>query len=702
MRAFYTVLSGQLLSALATATSTCALNWWIYQSSGSVSRYALAFFLTALPALLLAPLAGVLADRYPRRNVLLASTSLSALVAAAMLSLLAAGQLSAGWIYGGMCVQSCCLALQLPAFQALARQLTPPERLGRSAGLLQLAEGCSQTLAPGAAGLLTSAFGLYAPLLLALGAACVALGTLAVARVPAAPHAVAETGSLWQSCGFALHYLRERAGLMRLLVYAAGMNFVLGMVLVLSTPLLLSFTSARQMGLVLSIGSSGLLCASLLVSAGVIRVRGIASLQPYSVVAALCVAMAGWLPSPSWFGAVAFCFFFAVGLINATSMHFWLARIPQHVQGRVFSARRMVSLSMLPLAYLVAGPLGHAFQDALVPGAPLADLLGPVIGIGPARGLALLLLLCGAALLVFAPACLRHPALAASSTYYSPDLEMDPFMKKPANPPVPRLFLRLLPTLVTLALLALMVWYGAVPERSNPHDYADLRAYAGIPNFGDVVSCAGFLLVSIAGWFYLAPLRRAGAAPAVWNSYVIFLASLALTAIGAGYYHAVPNDTTLLYSRLPNVLMLVGLMAVVRAETFGQPGDNSFLATGIAAAAGSFVWYSYTKANGNADVGPIYLVQVLCLVLVPLWQAIYKAPWAEKAAVYGALLMFVLSQVVGGRDAQILQATGWIGGHAIFHLLGAAAAAPIVWNMRRRLLQAQALAVQPGPLRRAA
>ncbi|WP_211923450.1 hypothetical protein, partial [Pseudoduganella ginsengisoli] len=527
-----------------------------------------------------------------------------------------------------------------------------------------------------------------------------ALATLALARAPAAARTSAENSSLWQDCVFALRYLRERAGLMRLLAYAAGMNFVLGMVLVLSTPLLLSFTSARSMGLVLSIGSSGLLCASLLVSAGVIRVRGIASLQPYSVMAALCVAVAGWLPSVWWFGPVAFCFFFAVGLINATTMHFWLEQIPQQVQGRVFSARRMVSLSMLPLAYLAAGPLGHAFQDALMPGTPLAALLGPVLGAGPGRGLALLLVLCGAALLMFAPACLRHPALAAISPCSPTDFETEPLMKKTAHSPERPLVLRVLPIAVTLVLLALMIWHGAIPERSNPHDYADMRGFAGIPNFGDVVSCAGFLVVSMAGALYLGPLRRAGVAPAVWNSYVIFLASLACTAIGAGYYHAVPNDTTLLYSRLPNVLMLVGLMAVVRAETFGARDDNSFLAAGMAAAAGSFVWYSYTKANGNADVGPIYLVQVLCLVLVPLWQGIYKAPRADKAAVYCALLMFILSQVVGGRDAQILHMTGWISGHTIFHLFGAAAAAPIVWNMRRRLRQAPAQL--QGQLRKAA
>ncbi|NRR33492.1 MFS transporter [Oxalobacteraceae bacterium] len=412
MRALYTVLSGQLLSALGSAVSACALNWWIYQSSGSVSRYALAFFFTALPGLLLAPVAGVLVDRYPRRNVMFAGALLSALVGVAMLALLAAGQLSAAWIYAGMGVQSCSLALHLPAFQALARQLTPPERLGRSAGLLQLAEACSQTLAPGVAGLLTSTVGLPGTLTLAVAGNGLALLTLAMLKAPPAVVAGTAASGFWQECGFAFRYLRGRAALLRLLAYAAGMNFVLGMVLVLSTPLLLSFTSARQMGLVLSFGSTGLLCSSLLVSAGLIRVDGIAGLKPFSLMASLCVGLAALLPSPWWFAGFGFCFFFSIGMINATTMRFWLAQIPAEVQGRVFSARRLVSLSMLPLAYLAAGPLGHLFQGALLPGTALAASLGPVFGVGPGRGLALLLTLCGGALLLFSTVCLRHPDLA--------------------------------------------------------------------------------------------------------------------------------------------------------------------------------------------------------------------------------------------------------------------------------------------------
>lgn len=264
--------------------------------------------------------------------------------------------------------------------------------------------------------------------------------------------------------------------------------------------------------------------------------------------------------------------------------------------------------------------------------------------------------------------------------------------------------LRALPPLVTVAMVGLLLWHGTVPERSNPHDYADLRSFAGIVNFGDVVSCLGFLLVSIWGATYLGALRRAGTPPAAWNSYLVFLASLAFTAIGAGYYHAVLDDASLLYSRLPNVLMLVGLISLVRAETAGQPNDNRFLIAGITAAIGSFVWYSVSKANGKADTGPIYLIQFMCLILIPLWQAIYKAPFADKVAVYCALAMFLLSQVVGARDAQILQATGWISGHTIFHLFGAAAAAPIVWKMRRRALQAQTqpLSAPAGIARKAA
>lgn len=66
------------------------------------------------------------------------------------------------------------------------------------------------------------------------------------------------------------------------------------------------------------------------------------------------------------------------------------------VQGRVFAMRRMIAWSATPLTHLVAGPLaGRVFEPLMMEGGPLAGRLGPFIGVGPGRGIALLYLILG-------------------------------------------------------------------------------------------------------------------------------------------------------------------------------------------------------------------------------------------------------------------------------------------------------------------
>jgi DHA3 family macrolide efflux protein-like MFS transporter len=55
------------------------------------------------------------------------------------------------------------------------------------------------------------------------------------------------------------------------------------------------------------------------------------------------------------------------------------------------SIRRMISFSMIPLAYLLSGPLSEkVFAPLLVEGGPLVNSLGHVFGIGPGRGFGLM------------------------------------------------------------------------------------------------------------------------------------------------------------------------------------------------------------------------------------------------------------------------------------------------------------------------
>jgi hypothetical protein len=64
------------------------------------------------------------------------------------------------------------------------------------------------------------------------------------------------------------------------------------------------------------------------------------------------------------------------------------------MQGSVLSVRRVLVQATLPLAYLVAGPLAdRVFEPLMADGGGLSAPLGSLLGVGPGRGVALMLVL---------------------------------------------------------------------------------------------------------------------------------------------------------------------------------------------------------------------------------------------------------------------------------------------------------------------
>jgi len=85
-----------------------------------------------------------------------------------------------------------------------------------------------------------------------------------------------------------------------------------------------------------------------------------------------------------------FCLATTNSLANGCTQPIWQSKVAEGVQGRVFSARRMLSYSIIPLAYLVAGPLSErVFQPAMAEGGWLANRIGHLIGVGTAHAIGL-------------------------------------------------------------------------------------------------------------------------------------------------------------------------------------------------------------------------------------------------------------------------------------------------------------------------
>jgi len=81
-----------------------------------------------------------------------------------------------------------------------------------------------------------------------------------------------------------------------------------------------------------------------------------------------------------------------VPIAAALSQAVFQVKIPPDIQGRVFAIRGMIARSMIPLAFILSGPLAdHFFEPLMAEGGVLADtFLGTVLGTGSGRGIGLM------------------------------------------------------------------------------------------------------------------------------------------------------------------------------------------------------------------------------------------------------------------------------------------------------------------------
>jgi MFS family permease len=183
---------------------------------------------------------------------------------------------------------------------------------------------------------------------------------------------------------------------MGLLIFFATVNFFWGMLGVLLTPMVLNFTSVDALGVIISVAGLGMLAGSLLMTVWGGPKRRIMGILGFEFFSALSFVLMGLRPSAWLIALGAFSAHLAIAVIFACNQALWQSKVAPEVQGRVFATQQMVAHAAMPLAFLVAGPLAdYLFNPLLISGGVLSSSVGPLIGVGPGRGIALLLIVMG-------------------------------------------------------------------------------------------------------------------------------------------------------------------------------------------------------------------------------------------------------------------------------------------------------------------
>ncbi len=399
MQTFLLIWLGQLISILGTGLGGFGLSVWLYEHTGSATHLTLMAFFSMLPMIMISPIAGVLVDRWSRKWTLMLSDLGSAFCTLVLVLLLWTGNMYMWALYPLMIISSIFHAFQFPALNAAITQIVPKEQFGRASGMMQLAQAMGQLVSPVLAGILVGTIGLEGIILIDFATCLFAVGTLLLITIPK-PEVSAESQaarrSMWSDSTFGLKYIVARPGLLALLIFFATSNFLMGTIVVLSTPLVLSFSDAPTLGIVRSVAGVGLLIGSVLMSVWRGPKRRVYGALVGILLSGMSMFVAGLLPSALLITIAAFFFTLGLPLVAASSQPIWQRKVPGDVQGRVFSTRLMIATGAMPLAYLISGPLvDFVFEPLMAPGGALAGSVGRLIGTGEGRGIGLLFMLLG-------------------------------------------------------------------------------------------------------------------------------------------------------------------------------------------------------------------------------------------------------------------------------------------------------------------
>lgn len=395
-RSFLLLWIGLTISLLGSGLTAFSLGVWIFQKTASTTQYGLVMFSSALPPLLVLPFVGPIIDRVPRKRLLVICDLVGA-AATATIGLLAWWKLlSLAWACAIVIVTSSVSALQWPTYSATVTTLVPRAELGRASGMTQLAQALSQIASPVLAGALITTIGLFGITAIDFVTFVVSTLLLIAARIPRVERRERRRGDYWRDLPLGWRTIAAEPGLLGLLLMFAATNFLAELASILFTPLVLSFAPPAALGTIVAIGGVGLLLggATLTLTGGPKRPAFGAAI--FAALGGVAIAAAGVTVRVPLLAAIAACFFFSVPMMSGSSQVVWQRIVPAEIQGRVFAARATVAMSAVPLASLLAGPLAdRLLEPAMREGGRLSPVFGGWIGVGPGRGIALILVFSG-------------------------------------------------------------------------------------------------------------------------------------------------------------------------------------------------------------------------------------------------------------------------------------------------------------------
>lgn len=397
LKLFYFILFGQSISLLGSSLTGFALGVWVYQASESVMQFTLILVASTLPGIVLGPFIGSWVDRLDRKALLVGAQAGSALVIIG-LAFLYYYELLQFWHIAVIVSFGSVFATVLQVgFTSTVTLMVPTKDLNKANAALGMVLGVVQLAGPFLAGKALDTIGISTILLIDIVSFTFGLGTLMLANLPSTPAKPGDSQtSVWEEVKEAYRFLKSKPGVLGGLYLFTLIWFNVSAVQALITPLVLSYASPSEAGLIMSVAGVGALIGGAVMMGWKGPERRMYGILGAALAIAFILVVLPMYSSLVWIGFWAFIIMALAPVATVCSQTLWQRKVPVHFHGRAFSLRNTIMKAAQPAAFLSAGFLYQSiFEPLMKEGALLANIFGPIWGIGDGRGIALLISLFG-------------------------------------------------------------------------------------------------------------------------------------------------------------------------------------------------------------------------------------------------------------------------------------------------------------------
>ncbi|MFC7680112.1 MFS transporter [Paenibacillus sp. GCM10028914] len=359
-------LSSQTLSLFGSALVQYAIMWHITLTTQSGMMMTLYIICGFIPTFFLSPFAGVWADRYNRKFLIMISDAMIAVVTLILAITFMLGYEAMWLLFVIAAVRALGAGIQTPAVGAILPQIVPQDKLTRINGINGSLQALMMFIAPIVSAAILTLATIEMILFIDVITAAIAILTLFFfLKIPLHQKASDEqkTGYL-DDFKQGLVYIRQHAFLKTLFIFFA-IFFVLMAPASFLTPLQVTRTFGDEVWRLTAIEIA--FSVGMMAGGGVIASWGGFKNKVYtmtfaSLIMGVCTVALGIVPIFWIYLAVMAVFGVAMPIFNTPTMVLLQEKVEDNYLGRIFGVFGMISTSMMPIGMLIFGPLADVVK----------------------------------------------------------------------------------------------------------------------------------------------------------------------------------------------------------------------------------------------------------------------------------------------------------------------------------------------------